>query len=105
MAVGLSAPARRAAGMSAYAAVLVLCMSEEDAFTNTVETITGPITKIISTQGIRAVYEALDSEERARRLAQEVEALVMLISAQFDISGSMSTHMPIPIWKKCVNNL
>ena len=37
--------------------------------------------------------------------AQEVEVLIMLISAQFDISGSMSTHMPIPIWKKCVNNL
>ena len=37
--------------------------------------------------------------------AQEIEVLVMLISAQFDISGSMSTHMPIPIWKKCVNNL
>jgi len=38
-------------------------MSEEDAFTNTVETITGPITKIISTEGIRAVYESLGSEE------------------------------------------
>jgi translation initiation factor 3 subunit C len=37
--------------------------------------------------------------------AQEIEVLVLLISAQFDISGSMSTHMPIPIWKKCVNNL
>jgi translation initiation factor 3 subunit C len=37
--------------------------------------------------------------------AQEVETLIMLISAQFDISGSMATHMPIPIWKKCVNNL
>ena len=37
--------------------------------------------------------------------AQEIEVLIMLISAQFDISGSMSTHMPIPIWKKCVNNL
>ena len=37
--------------------------------------------------------------------AQEVETLVMLISAQFDISGSMSTHMPVPLWKKCVNNL
>ena len=41
----------------------------------------------------------------AKCAAQEIEALVMLISAQFDISGSMSTHMPIPIWKKCVNNL
>ena len=41
----------------------------------------------------------------AKCAAQEVEVLVMLISAQFDISGSMSTHMPIPIWKKCVNNL
>ena len=32
-------------------------MSEEDAFKNTVECITGPITKTISTQGIKAVYE------------------------------------------------
>ena len=32
-------------------------MSEEDAFKNTVECITGPITKTISTEGIKAVYE------------------------------------------------
>mmetsp|Transcript_17228 Transcript_17228/g.20727 ORF Transcript_17228/g.20727 Transcript_17228/m.20727 type:complete len:569 (-) Transcript_17228:348-2054(-) len=35
-------------------------MSEEDAFKNTVESITGPITKVISTKGIKAVYEGLD---------------------------------------------
>ena len=34
-------------------------MSEEDAFKNTVECITGPITKTISTKGIKAVYEAV----------------------------------------------
>lgn len=37
-------------------------MSEEEAFVNTVECITGPISKIISTQGMPAVYEALDAE-------------------------------------------
>ena len=37
-------------------------MSAEDAFTNTAETITGPITKIISTQGMKAVYEAMPTE-------------------------------------------
>jgi translation initiation factor 3 subunit C len=43
--------------------------------------------------------------EVSKCAAQEIEVLIMLISAQFDISGSMSTHMPIPIWKRCVNNL
>jgi ketol-acid reductoisomerase len=37
-------------------------MSPEDAFKNSVESITGPISKIISTQGMPAVYEALDDE-------------------------------------------
>ena len=56
-----------------------------------------------------------DRHENAENLAylatvstcasQEIESLIMLISAQFDISGSMSAHMPIPIWKRCVNNL
>lgn len=35
-------------------------MSPEDAFKNSVECITGPISKMVSTQGMPAVYEALD---------------------------------------------
>jgi ketol-acid reductoisomerase len=38
-------------------------MSEEDAFKNTVECITGPITKTISTKGIKAVYEMVDDKK------------------------------------------
>ncbi len=34
--------------------------SEDDAFKNSVESITGPISKTISTQGMLAVYEKLD---------------------------------------------
>lgn len=36
--------------------------SEDDAFKNSVESITGPISKTISTQGMLAVYEKLDDE-------------------------------------------
>ncbi len=39
----------------------MLCAySEDDAFKNSVESITGPISKTISTQGMLAVYEKLD---------------------------------------------
>eukprot|EP00891_Asterochloris_glomerata_P009483 jgi/Astpho2/9483/fgenesh1_pm.00145_%23_22_t len=37
-------------------------MSEEDAFKNSVECITGPISRTVSTKGMLAVYEALDEE-------------------------------------------
>ena len=36
--------------------------SEEEAYRQTVECITGPISKLISTKGMPAVYESLDSE-------------------------------------------
>ena len=39
-------------------------MSEEEAFRQTVECITGPINKIISTQGIKAVYEQLSGADK-----------------------------------------
>lgn len=38
--------------------------SPEDAFTNSVESITGPISKLISKQGMMAVYESLNEKER-----------------------------------------
>lgn len=37
-------------------------MSEEDAFMNSVESITGPINSIISKKGMKALYEGLDAE-------------------------------------------
>jgi ketol-acid reductoisomerase len=40
-------------------------MSEEDAFNESCESITGPISKIISKQGILAVYERLDDAGKA----------------------------------------
>lgn len=39
-------------------------MSEEEAFKNSVESVTGPISKTISHEGILAVYEKLDAEGR-----------------------------------------
>ena len=39
-------------------------MSKEQAFKETVECITGPITKTISTKGIKAVYDELMSTRR-----------------------------------------
>uniref|UniRef100_A0A7S0RSI8 Acetohydroxy-acid reductoisomerase n=1 Tax=Pyramimonas obovata TaxID=1411642 RepID=A0A7S0RSI8_9CHLO len=41
-----------------------LGMSKEEAFKNTVECITGPITKIISSKGIDAVYKSLSAEDQ-----------------------------------------
>ncbi len=46
--------------------------SEEDAFKNSVECITGPISRIISTQGMPAVYEALDAH--GKEVFKEVRA-------------------------------
>lgn len=39
--------------------------SKEDAFINSVESVTGPISKMISKQGILAVYESLDEKGKA----------------------------------------
>ncbi len=39
-------------------------MSKDDAFQNTVECITGPISKIISHKGIEAVYQAFSGDEK-----------------------------------------
>ena len=40
-------------------------MSQDDAFVQTAESVTGPISKIISHEGILAVYESLEGDDRA----------------------------------------
>ena len=42
-------------------------MSDEDAFKRSVEAITGPISRTISTKGMPAVYNSLDAEGKKVR--------------------------------------
>ncbi len=51
-----------------------LCCSEEEAFKNSVETITGPISRIISREGMPGVYNALD--EAGKKEFEKVSVLL-----------------------------
>jgi ketol-acid reductoisomerase len=50
---------------SLYRRFVAQGMSKEDAFLNSAESITGPISKTISKRGIRAVYDGLDAAGKA----------------------------------------
>ena len=63
--------------------------SEEDAFKNSVECITGPISRIISTQGMPAVYEALDAH--GKEVFKEVRASPPRLSSDA-LNSSLNFH-------------
>lgn len=50
--------------------------SDEEAFKQSVESITGPISRTISTKGMPAVYEALDAE--GKKIFEQVGAARVL---------------------------
>lgn len=67
--------------------------------------------ELIMTRGKRGV----DRNEQVEMLTylgtvakgpvQKLEVLIQVVSALFDINPSMSTHMAIPLWKRCAGTL
>ena len=41
----------------------------------------------------------------AKTPAQALEVMTAVVSAQFDLTPSMATHMPVEVWRSCVANL
>ena len=64
--------------MAVSLTLLLRARSEEEAYKQTVECITGPISKLISTKGMPAVYEALD--DHGKEIFKKVRGDVTLLA-------------------------
>lgn len=62
--------------------------SEEEAFKHSVECITGPISRIISTQGMPAVYQSLDAE--GKKIFEKVQSFQLISTKPKKSCGTSS---------------
>lgn len=86
----------------------IMNMPKEDV---TFDMIDSKLKEIATSRGKKGV-DRMRSVEQLRYVsslskcaAQEVEILLHIISAQFDLNGSMSTYMATPVWRNCVNDV
>ncbi|GJP63734.1 hypothetical protein CLOP_g20784 [Closterium sp. NIES-67] len=41
----------------------------------------------------------------AKTPAQKLEVMMQVVSAQFDVSQNLHLHLPVPVWRKCAENI
>jgi len=86
----------------------IMSMAKEDV---TFEMIDSKLRDITSSRGKKGVDRSQAVDQLAylssisKCPAQECEVILHIISAQFDVAGSMATHMAIPIWRSCLRNV
>ena len=86
----------------------LLCVDKKDI---TFEMIDDKLRDIIASRGKKSTDRQVVVKHLsymatlAKCPAQEVEILLHIISAQFDMTGSMSSFMPITLWRSCVANI